>query len=244
MPSKLSVAAPVEGAEVDVGSLVQSQGVISVDVLIPADGDVPAALETARQNANRDGLVLVDALPSTASHAVMTIQLNSVADEWNHRLPGFVASKIDPDDFPTVDASAAVVRLDARAPATQAWELLRTVTTEARDLAAAQHGWIFDSYRAELHNADTYATSIPDAQTHDVRAITRIMGVVNTHGGLDHVRSIELWRLGLPELYLPDVRHADLDDAMSLVRATAQTLKVRGIVGLAAIATMLAMLRR
>jgi hypothetical protein len=222
------MAAPIEGAEVELGSLVQSQAVITLDVLIPADGDLPGALETARQSAKRDGVELVDALPSTTNRAVMTIQVNSVADEWNHRLPGFVASKIDPDDFPTVDASAAVVRLDARAPATQAWELLRTVTTEARDLATAQHGWIYDSYRAELHNADTFATSIPDMQAHDVRAITRIIGVVNTHGGLDHVRSIGLWRLGLPELYLPDVRHDDLDDAMSLVRATAQTVIQNG----------------
>lgn len=225
MPSKPSLAAPVEGAEVEVGSLVQSQAVISLDVLIPADGDIPATLDGARQNTKRDGIELVEALPSIATHAVMTIQLKSVADEeWGDRLPGFVASKIDRDDFPNVRVSAAVVRLDARAPGTQAWELMRTVTTEARDLAAAQHGWIFDSYRAELHDADTFATSIPDLQTHDVRGITRIVGVVNTHGGLDHVRSIGLWRLGLPELYLPDVRHADLDDAMNLVRATAQTL--------------------
>src|SRR5438067_11413946 len=105
MPSKPGMAAPVEGAEVEVGSLVQSQAVITLDVLIPADGDLPAALETARQNAKRDGLELVDALPSTTNRAVMTIQVNSVADEWNHRLPGFVASKIDPDDFPTVEAS-------------------------------------------------------------------------------------------------------------------------------------------
>jgi hypothetical protein len=229
MPSKPNMAAPVEGAEVEVGPLVQSQAVISLDVLIPPDGNIPASLEAARQNAKRDGVELLDVLPPISNHAVMTIQLKNIADEeWNHRLPGFVASKIAPDDLPTVDASAGVVRLDARAPASQAWELLRTVTTEARELAAAQHGWIFDSYRAELHNADTYATSIPDAQAHDVRAITRIMGVVNTHGGLDHVRSIGLWRLGLPELYLPDVRHADLDDAMSLVRATAQTLIQNG----------------
>jgi hypothetical protein len=128
MPTKPLVADPVEGAEVEVGSLVQSQAVISLDVLIPADGDIPTALEAARQSAKRDGVELVDALPSTASHAVMTIQLKSVADEgWNHHLPGFVVSKIDPDDFPAVDASAGVVRLDARAPATQAWELLRTV---------------------------------------------------------------------------------------------------------------------
>ena len=228
VPGKPNVVAPVEGAEVGVGALVQSQAVITLDVLIPPDGDVPAALETARQNVKRDGIELVDALPSTATHSVMTVELSSVADEWNHRLPGFVASKIDRNEFPTVDASAAIVRLDARAPAARAWQLVRAVTTQARDLASAQHGWIYDPYRAELHSPDTFATSIPDLQARDVRALTRIMGVVNTHGGLDHVRSIGLWRLGLPELYLPDVRHADLDDAMDLVRATAQTLIQNG----------------
>jgi hypothetical protein len=210
---------------VDVGSLIQSQGVVSFDVLIPADGDIPGALELARKNAKRDGLVLVDSLPAAASDAMITIQLKSFADEgWSGRLPGYVASKIDPDEFPEVERSSGIVRLEAHGPASRAWDLLRTVTTEARDLGAAQHGWIYDPYRAELHSPATLATSIPQAQPRDVRAIIRIMGVVSTKGGLDHVRSIGLWRLGLPELYLPDVGHADLDRAMDLVRATAQTM--------------------
>jgi hypothetical protein len=224
-PSSPRSITPVDGAEVDVGSLIQSQGVVSFDVLIPADGDIPGALEIARKNAKRDGLVLVDSLPAAESDAMITIQLKSFADEgWSGRLPGYVASKIDPDDFPEVERSSGIVRLEAHGPASRAWDLLRTVTTEARDLGAAQHGWIYDPYRAELHSPDTLATSIPQAHPHDVRAIIRIMGVVSTKGGLDHVRSIGLWRLGLPELYLPDVAHADLDRAMDLVRATAQAI--------------------
>lgn len=224
-PSSPRSVSPVEGAEVDVGSLIQSQGVVSFDVLIPADGDIPRALELARENAKRDGLVLVDSLPAAASEAMITIQLKSFADErWSGRLPGYVASKIDPDAIPEVERSSGIVRLEAHGPAARAWDLLRTVTTEARDLGAAQHGWIYDPYRAELHTADTLATSIAQAQPRDVRAIIRIMGVVSTKGGLDHVRSIGLWRLGLPELYLPDVGHEDLDRAMDLVRATAQTM--------------------
>lgn len=216
---------PVEGAEVDVGSLIQSQGVVSFDVLIPADGDIPGALEIARKNAKRDGLVLVDSLPPAASDSMITIQLKSFADEgWSGRLPGYVASKIDPDELPDVEGASGIVHMEAHSPASRAWDLLRTVTTEARDLGAAQHGWIYDPYRAELHSPDTLATSIPQAQPRDVRAITRIMGVFSTKGGLDHVRSIGLWRLGLPELYLPDVGHADLDRAVDLVRATAQTI--------------------
>ncbi|MDX2093736.1 MAG: hypothetical protein SFX73_38210 [Kofleriaceae bacterium] len=118
--------------------------------------------------------------------------------------------------------------MDAHAPASRAWDLLRTVTMEARDLAAAQHGWIYDPYRAELHNPETFAASIPDAHLRDVRSFTRMMAVVSTKGGLDHVRSIGLWRLGLPELYLPNVVRADLDRARELVRATAQTLLQNG----------------
>ena len=224
VPRNARSVTPVEGAEVDVGSLIQSQGVVSFDVLIPADGDIPAALDIARNNAKRDGLVLVDSLPAVASDAMITIQLKSFADEgWSPRLPGYIASKIDPDELPEVERSSGIVRLEAHGPATQGWELLRTVTIEARDLGAAQHGWIYDRYRAELHSPDTLSTSIPQTQVRDVRAITRIMGVVSTKG-LDHVRTIGLWRLGLPELYLPDVAHADLDHAMDLVRATAQTI--------------------
>jgi hypothetical protein len=225
VPTSPHPIAPVEGAEVDIGSLILSQAVVSFDVLIPTNGDIPAALEIARKNAKRDGLVLVDSLPATASDAMITVQLKSFADEgWSARLPGYIASKIDPDELPEVESSSGIVRLEAHSAAARGWELLRTVTMEARDLGAAQHGWIYDPYRAELHSPDTLSTSIPEPRMRDVRAITRIMGVVSTKGGLDHVRTIGLWRLGLPELYLPDVAHADLDHAMDLVRATAQTI--------------------
>ena len=222
---------PVEGALVS-GSLVQSQATISLDVLIPREGDLPAAIDRARDDAKSAGLILIDSLPTTTDKQVVKVSLVNIEDEqWSHRLPGYVASKIDRDEFPQVDASPGLVRIEANASPARAWELLRSVTTIARDLAASQHGWIYDSYRAQLHDADTFATSIPDGRTHDVRAMIRIMGVVSTHGELAHIRSIGLWRLGLPELYLPDVANSDLDAAMDLVRATAQTLVQNGSVG-------------
>jgi hypothetical protein len=52
----------------------------------------------------------------------------------------------------------------------------------------------------------------------------RQMGVHPTHGGLDHIRTIGLWHLGLPELIVDDIPHACVDQAMDVVRATAQTL--------------------
>jgi hypothetical protein len=218
-----------DGAEVDVGSLVQSEAVASLDVLIPADGNIPMALDSARKKAQQDGLVLVDSLPATASEAVITIQLKSLADEeWPRHLRGYVASKVDPDELPDLMRSAGVVHMEAHAPPSRAWHLLRTVTMHARDLAAAQRGWIYDPYRAELHSPETFAASIPDGQLRDVRSFTRMMAVVSTKGDLDHVRSIGLWRLGLPELYLPNVVRADLDRAREIVRATAQTLLQNG----------------
>ena len=224
-PAAPMSTARTEGSEVEVGSLVQSQAQISLDVLIPADGDLPAALERARDVLKGSELRFIDSLPETAREAVAKVELVSVADEhWNHKLPGFVASKIDPEAFARVDAAAGVVRIDARAPADRAWALLRAVASAAHDVAAAQHGWIYDSYRAELHDAETFTGSIPDPHNRDVRAMTRVMGVVSTRGELDHVRTVGLWRLGLPELYLAGVPDDALDDAMSLMQATAQTL--------------------
>lgn len=214
---------------VDVGSLVQSDAVASFDILIPADGKTSSALESARTRATTDGLLLVDSLPAETRDPVITIELKDLADEeWPRHLQGFVRPKIPSSEFPRVLKSSGFIRLEAHAPASRAWELLRTVTMQARDLAAANHGWIYEPYRAELHDARSIASSIPQPQVRDARVFTRMMAVTNTKGGLDHVRSIGLWRLGLPELYLPDVARADLERARELLRATTQALLQNG----------------
>ncbi len=55
----------------NIGSLVQSEAVVSLDILIPPDGVIPSALESARKRAKQDGLVLVDSLPTTANQPVI-----------------------------------------------------------------------------------------------------------------------------------------------------------------------------
>ena len=228
-PIAPSSVGPVEGAEVDVGSLAVLNASISLDVLIPAEGDLTAALTSARAAALSSGLTIGDAASSPLEKLSTTIQLVSFADEgWNHHLPGYVVSLLDTTEFEQVDRSAGIVRIDARTQAARGWELIRLVTEVARHVAAEQRGWIFDPYRAQLHDADTLASSVPDLGSTDVRTMMRIMGVVNTKGGPDHVRTIGLWRLGLPELLLPEVPHRYLHDAVNLVRATAQTLVQNG----------------
>ena len=224
-PSRPRSLAPVDGAEVEIGPLVQSYAGISLDVLIPAEGDLPSALQSARDEAKANRLTVVDTFPVALNQLPAVVQLVSVDEEhWDHHLPGYAVSRIDPDEFERVRSSAGVIRIDARAPAARGWELIQIVTSIARSVAGSQHGWIYDSYRAQLHDADTIELSVPDPDHPDVRTMTRIMGVVSTKGKLDHIRTIGLWRLGLPELYVPDIPGPYLDDAMDLVRATAQTL--------------------
>lgn len=210
----------------DLGSLVQSDASMSLDVLIPADGDLPMALQQTRAEATKAGLTLVDKIPSEASTTPVTVQLLSYSEEgWNdHRLPGYALSRIDPAEFSKVEQSSGVVRIDARGPAARSWQLGKVVTAIARGVAASQHGWIYDGYRAQLHDANTLAAFLPDPAHRDVRAMLRIMSVVSTKGELDHVRTIGLWRLGLPELYVPNIPDQYLDDTAALVRATAQLL--------------------
>ena len=171
----------------------------------------------------------MDSLPATTRDALATVQLVSLDDEhWDDRLPGYVELRMDRNELPRVDGSVAVVRIDARSPAADGWDLLHEVGMVAQDVAASQHGWIYDSYRAELFDDARFATASLATPQHDVRGMIRIMGVVSTKGELDHVRTIGLWRLGWPELYLPDVPDSALHDAMGLVRATAQTLVQNG----------------
>ena len=221
-------ATPIDGAEVGLGSLVQSATHISIDVLIPSEGDVTAALERARNEVKATAATIADVLPPNPDAPVVKIELGNIADEhWDHHLPGYAESMIDPDEFEAADRSAGVIVISARAPEARGWEMIRLVTTLAIDLAASQSGWIYDSYRAELHDAESFASSVPDSRNPDVRTILRVVGVVPTKGGLDHIRTIGLWRLGLPELYVPDVPHEYLDATIELVRATAQILSQR-----------------
>ncbi len=218
-------ATPVEGAEVGLGSLVQSPTHISIDVLIPPEGDVTAAVERARDEVKATGTTIANVLPPNPDGPVVKIELGSIADEhWDHHLPGYAESQIDPDEFAHVDRSAGVIVISARAPEARGWETIRLVTSAAINLAASQNGWIYDSYRAELHDAESFASSVPDPRNPDVRTILRVVGVVPTKGGLDHIRTIGLWHLGLPELFVPDVPHDYLDATIELVRATAQIL--------------------
>jgi hypothetical protein len=204
---------------------VQSQATISLDVLVPAEGSVPDAMASARGAATAAGLKLVAQLPEHVDEQLAVVQLVSVDDEgWSHRFPGYAVSLIDLDEFPRVDGSAAVVRIEGRAPAADGWELIRRVTTVARDVSASQRGWIYEGYRALLHDERTIASPLADAARPDVRAVMRQMGVHPTKGGLDHIRTIGLWHLGLPELIVNDIPHACVDETMGVVRATAQTL--------------------
>jgi len=214
-----------EGSEVDVGWPVQSQATLALDVLVPARGSIPDAVRNARAAATAAGLTLVAELPERVDEQLATVQLVSVDDEgWSHRFPGYAVSVIDRNEFSRVDDSAGVVRIESRGPAADGWELARRVTTVARDVAASQDGWIYDRYRAQLHDADTLGVRLPDPAQPDVRAVMRQMGVHPTKGGLDHIRTIGLWHLGLPELIVDDIPHACVDQTMSVVRATAQAL--------------------
>jgi hypothetical protein len=191
--SRSTSVAPREGSEVEVGWPVRSQATLALDVLVPARGSIPDAMRNARAAATAAGLKLVAELPKRVDEQLATVQLVSVDDEgWSHRFPGYAVSVIDLDEFPSGDASAGVVRIEARGPAADGWELARRVTTVARDVAASQAGWVYDRYRAQLHDVDTLEAHLPDPAQPDVRAVMRQMGVHPTHGGLDHIRTIGL----------------------------------------------------
>ena len=93
-------------------------------------------------------------------------------------------------------------------------------------IAAEQNAWVFDSYRAQLHNPQSFEEWMPDPN--NVATIVRVMGVTSKTKP-SHVRTIGFTRLGLPELYIPDVvPESDLDDARYLMFAAAKAYMKRG----------------
>lgn len=205
---------PIENAPVGVGSLVQAESSVTLDVLIPADGDIPRALRAATADATKRGL------------QGATVTLHSLDDEgWGSRsrLPGYVVSLIDETELELAFEASGVIRISAHGPADTAWDLVRRATIVAADVAGDQAGWIYDPYRARLDSPETLTWLLPDRQRPDVRSVMRIMAVTSK-SGLGHVRTIGLWYLGLPELIVTDVPNESLDAAMEVARATAQTL--------------------
>lgn len=186
-----------DGTVVEIGPIVQSDARDTLDVLIPADGDLHAALELARARATAAGVELVDALPARADRPVATAQIVDYAEErWDHELPAVVVSVVDRGDFDRVDRSSGVIRIDARAPAGQAWELARSAIAIAREVAAPHAGWIYDRDRVQLHDARTLGQGAPDPARPDVRSIMRTMTVSPASGGLEHLHTFGLRKLG------------------------------------------------
>lgn len=89
-----------------------------------------------------------------------------------------------------------------------------------------KHGFWFQSVydKTGRHDASTLGSLVPDPAVRNVRAMLRIMSVASRKGEPGHIRTIGLWRLGLPELYVPDIPDPYLDDTAELVRAIAQSL--------------------
>ncbi|HEY3807825.1 MAG TPA: hypothetical protein VGL61_34815 [Kofleriaceae bacterium] len=224
---------PVDRAEVETGSLVRSDARIALDVLIPVDGDLPQAVDRGRATAAAEGLHVVDPLPAVAREPVVTVGLASIDDQrWRSELGddghGYVSTALSDEELDSVQQAIGVVRIVARGPTTRAWELIRAAMRTASDLAASQHGWIYQENRARLFDVSSFAALILEPGHRDVRTILRAMEVVSTHGKPSHVRSIGLGDLGVPELYVPDVPEDLIDVAANAVYATAQQLVVHG----------------
>jgi hypothetical protein len=80
----------MNGSEVTAGSLVQSPAQISLDVLIPASGDLPSAQAAVRAGLEHAQINVLDVLDSLSpADGVATVHLVHVDEEhWQHRCPG------------------------------------------------------------------------------------------------------------------------------------------------------------
>ena len=220
--------APAQADDVDVGSLAIAAARLRIDVLVPAGGDLPAALERARAAARNEGLRVVDALPVEATDPTATVAFAGLDDqEWRSQLHrgGYVSTKLSRDELDQMQRAIGVVEIQALGPKTRGWDVVRAGTHTANDLAQAIHGWVYKSSR--LFDVASFAATVAALDRRDARDFVRIMKVASKPGP-SHARSIGLSAFGMPELYVPDVPDDLLDRVEPVLLATAQQLIDRG----------------
>lgn len=220
---------PIEGALVGPGLLAEPDASVSLDLLLPADAEIPVALDHARTEMKAAGFSLVTTLPDHPTQPMITIELESFSDlGWSGKKPRYIEAWLKEDELQQVYASVGIVRLKVRGPSNRALDSLTRLLNACRTFASAHKAWIFDSYRAQLHTADSLDGWMPDPK--DVETIVRVMGVTSKNKP-SHARTIGFARLGLPELYIPAIiPEADLSAARYLLFGAAQTfLKSGGI---------------
>jgi hypothetical protein len=226
-------AAPTQAQtdDVGVGSLVIASARVRIEVLVPAGGDLTAALERARTTARHEGLQLVDVLPkppSAPTAPTATVELASVDDqEWRAhvRAGGYVSMKLSEPERAQMQLAIGVVEIQAIGPAARNWDVVRAGMHTANDLAQAIHGWVYKSSR--LFDVESLARTVAALDRGDVRDFVRIMTVGSVRGP-SHARTIGLSAFGMPELYAP-VPDALLDRIEPVLLATAQQLVEHGV---------------
>jgi hypothetical protein len=226
-PPTPTTAASITG-DVEVGTLAKFATRLRVVVLVPAGGDLTAAVERARATARAEGLALVDALPIDASQPTATVELVSLEHEdWRSHTHGggYVSTMASQAELEQMHHAVGAVEIRTIGAATHGWDIVRASMRTANDLAQSIHGWVYTSSR--VFDVASLAETVAAIERHDVHGFVRVMKVVEQSGPA-HVRSIGLAAFGMPELYVPDIPETLLDGAEDVVLATAQQLIDRG----------------
>jgi hypothetical protein len=216
VPTPAPTAASIAG-DVEVGPLARFAARLRVVVLVPAGGDLTAAVDRARATARAEGLRLVDALPIEPSEPTATVNLVSLdGEDWRAHVHsgGYVSTMISEAELAQMRHAIGAVEIHALGPAMHGWDVVRASMHTANDLAQAIHGWVYKSSR--LFDVASLAETVAAIDRHDIHGFVRVMKTAS------HERSIGLASFGMPELYVPDVAAEDA------VLATAQQLIDRG----------------
>jgi hypothetical protein len=195
---------------------------MSIDVLLPANTDVNAALAHARKKAKAAGFIVVDTLPDAPQKPSITLALHTFSDlNWGEKKPRYIEAWTEGYDLETVYSTAGIIRFNMRGASTDAFVSMTKLTKLCVGLGTKYKAWIFDSYRAQLHNPTSLDGWPPDRN--NVESIVRIVGVTSKDRP-SHIRTMGFERLGLPELHIaPIVPESDLQDARYLLSMAATT---------------------
>ena len=116
-----------------------------------------------------------------------------------------------------------------RGEASDGLKLAHDLATKAHELATAAHGWVLDPDALFAYPAEKFVEHIPGDHL-DIRKLIAVHAVGGT-GEVPFLDTAGLRRYGYPELYVAQVGEAQVDGALTLVNAVAQTLLEGGDVG-------------
>jgi uncharacterized protein YegJ (DUF2314 family) len=200
---KDSVSASKVGTLVNPGTLKLAKVETELAVVVAAGEDVAALEKRAREKGPKLEITRAT-LPELFSADGLT----------------FLTRELSPTEAERVKASAGVIVV--RGSGANGLELTRELSSVARDLADAAHGWVLDPETFQLYAAAAFHARVPGARP-DARNLI-VIHTITGDNEQPYLDTAGMRRFGFPDLYFADAASGHTNQIGHLINATAQVL--------------------